>query len=115
MHWNFASPDWCCPSAENDLSVGGKYQARMEAKDGSMGFDFEATYQTINTHSNFTYHIADGRLVTVTFTPISATNCKIDIEFEAENTHPIEMQRAGWQAILTNFKNYTDSFASKST
>lgn len=111
IHWNFASSDWCCPSAKNDLVVGGKYVARMEAKDGSMGFDFEATYSEINPFSHFSYQIADGRNVHVRFSETSSTSCQIEVEFEAENVNPADLQRVGWQSILTNFKRYTDALA----
>lgn len=106
--WNFASDDWQCPSAVNDMKVGGKYAARMEAKDGSFGFDFEAVYDEVLDNEKFTYTIADGRPVTVKFEDLGAKT-KVVVNFEAENQNPVEMQKAGWQAILDNFKKYTES------
>ncbi|MDO4229158.1 MAG: SRPBCC family protein [Capnocytophaga sp.] len=107
VNWNFASPDWHCPKAENDMQVGGKYTARMEAKDGSFGFDFEAIYTEVKPLESFTYKILDGREVQVKFTP-KENSTQLDITFEAENQNPIEMQQAGWQAILDNFKRYVE-------
>ncbi len=105
--WNFASDDWCCPSAENDMTVGGKYKARMEAKDGSFGFDFEAVYDEIIEHKKIVYTIADGRKVTTIFEKLDSST-KVTTTFEAESENPIEMQRDGWQAILDNFKKYLE-------
>ena len=105
--WNFADPSWQCPNAENDMKVGGKYRARMEAKDGSFGFDFEAIYSDIVDGEQFTYGLG-GRNVNVKFKPIS-NQTEVVVTFDAENENPIEMQKAGWQAILTNFKNYTET------
>lgn len=107
-NWNFASDDWCCPSAENDMTVGGTYKARMEAKDGSFGFDFEAVYDEIIEHKKIVYTIADGRKVTTTFEMLDGLT-KVTTSFEAESENSIEMQRDGWQAILDNFKKYVDS------
>lgn len=106
--WNFASDDWCCPSVENDMTVGGKYKARMEAKDGSFGFDFEAVYDEITDHEKIVYTIADGRKVTTNFEQADGLT-KVTTTFEAESENPIEMQRDGWQAILNNFKRYVEA------
>ncbi len=105
--WNFASDDWCCPNAENDLRTGGKYRARMEAKDGSFGFDFEAVYDEILMHQKITYTMADGRQSTTTFKS-NGTTTEVSTTFEAETTNPIDMQQQGWQAILNNFKKYVE-------
>ncbi len=107
VNWNFASEDWCCPSAENDLRVGGKYKARMEAKDKSFGFDFEAVYTEIIGGEKLVYRIEDGREVTVFFED-GEGKIKVTIVFEAEGQNSEEMQRAGWQAILDNFKAYAE-------
>ncbi len=107
-HWNFASPDWHCPSASNDLTVGGKYTARMEAIDGSFGFNFEATYNEIAVPEKIIYTIADGRPVTVTFTE-HEHHTHVIVSFEAEKINDPEMQRQGWQAILNNFKSYVEA------
>lgn len=105
--WNFADPSWHCPSASNDMKIGGKYLARMEAKDASFGFDFEAYYTEINEGKNFTYEFG-GRKCTVQFEEIGDAT-KVTISFDPETENPIEMQRTGWQIILNNFKNYTES------
>ncbi len=106
--WNFATDDWQCPSAENDLRVGGRYRARMEAKDGSFGFDFEAIYDQVVDRKKITYTMTDGRQATTEFEQIGATT-KVSTTFDAELENPIEMQRDGWQAILNNFKKYSES------
>ena len=106
--WNFANDDWQCPTAENDLRVGGKYMARMEAKDGSFGFDFEATYDEVVDQKSVTYTMTDGRQSTTTFEDLG-DNTKVTTTFDAEGQNDVEMQRAGWQAILDNFKKYTES------
>lgn len=106
--WNFASDDWTCPSASNDLKVGGKYVARMEAKDGSMGFDFEAVYSEVKEHEKLAYDLTDGRRVTVLFEPFD-DQTKVSVSFDAETENSVEMQRNGWQAILNNFKIYVES------
>jgi uncharacterized protein YndB with AHSA1/START domain len=105
--WNFASPDWHCPHAENDMRVGGKYNARMEAKDGSFGFDFEAVYDEVVANEKFTYSFG-GRSSTVTFEDVEGQT-KVTVVFDAENEHPEEFQKQGWQAILDNYKKYTES------
>ncbi len=105
--WNFADPSWQCPSASNDMQVGGKYSARMEAKDGSFGFDFEAIYDEIVEGESFAYTIPDGRQVTVVFNAIG-NQTEVTVTFDAENQNSLEMQKNGWQAILNNFKNYTE-------
>ena len=107
INWNFASDDWCCPTAENDLNIGGKYKARMEAKDKSFGFDFEATNTQIEPYQSFQYQIADGRLVDVKFDNVG-NQTTVTIIFEAETINPIDLQQKGWQAILDNFKKYTE-------
>jgi uncharacterized protein YndB with AHSA1/START domain len=107
IKWNFASDDWQCPKAENDLQVGGKYFARMEAKDGSFGFDFEGIYIEVDKEKNFTYEMADGRQSSVNFEK-TEKGTLVTITFDAENENPEELQKAGWQAILHNFKKYTE-------
>lgn len=106
--WNNASEDWHTTRAENDLHVGGKFLSRMEAKDGSAGFDFEGTYTQVKTNEAIVYTIADGRKVEVTFTSAGDAT-KVVETFEAENENPIEMQRGGWQAILDSFKKYAEA------
>ncbi len=108
VQWNFATDTWCCPSAINDLRVGGKYIARMEAKDGSFGFDFEAVYDVVVDQKQITYTMADQRRATIVFEP-NNHRTEVSILFDAEDQNPIELQRSGWQAILNNFKKYTEA------
>jgi len=106
--WCQASDDWHAPFAENDARTGGKFKTTMAAKDGSFSFDFEGVYSTVKEQELIEYDIADGRKVSIKF--ISRGDQTEVIEtFEAENTHPLEMQRSGWQAILDNFRKYTES------
>jgi uncharacterized protein YndB with AHSA1/START domain len=104
--WNFADPSWHCPSASNELKVGGRYFARMEARDGSFGFDFEATYTEINLGESFTYEFG-GRLAEVTFTDKDGQT-EVQVSFDPETENSIELQRMGWQSILDNFKRYAE-------
>lgn len=106
--WNFAADDWCCPKAENDLRVGGKYGARMEAKDGSFGFDFEAVYNEVVDQKKLTYTMSDGRQATTDFESLDGTT-KVTTTFDAESENDPDMQKAGWQAILNNFKKYAET------
>lgn len=106
--WNFAIDTWHCPSAKNDLRVGGKLQSRMEAKDGSFGFDFEGTYDEVENLKKIAYTIADGRKVITHFTDLGGKT-KIATEFEAESQNPVEMQKGGWQSILDSFKKYAEA------
>ena len=106
--WNFASDDWHCPKAENDLRVGGKLSSRMEARDGSFGFDFEAVYNEVIDQKRIAYTMPDGRQASTDFEDLG-DGTKITIAFDAENENPVEMQRGGWQAILDNFKNYVET------
>jgi uncharacterized protein YndB with AHSA1/START domain len=108
VNWNFAHESWCCPSASNDLSAGGKYFARMEARDGSFGFDFEATYLEITPLKSFTYQLVDERIVKVDFEE-KENSTTVIIVFDAETENPIEVQEGGWMAILQNFKLYVES------
>lgn len=100
--WNFASPDWCCPSATNTLEVGGTFSYRMEAKDGSMGFDFEGVFDVLEPGRELRYRLPDGRKVQVQFESISG-GTRIIETFDPENQNSLELQRNGWQAILDNF------------
>jgi len=101
---------WHTPFAENDMKVGGKFVARMEARDGSVGFDFSGIYDAIVPNKYIEYTMGDNRKVKITFTS-NDSETKITESFEAESTNPIEMQRSGWQAILDNFKKYTEANA----
>jgi uncharacterized protein YndB with AHSA1/START domain len=106
--WNHASDDWHCPKAENDMKVGGTYLARMEAKDGSFGFDFKAIYDEIIPMAKVAYTLEDERKV-VTIFEKQGEQTKVTTVFDAEGMNPIDMQKAGWQAILNNFKRYTET------
>jgi uncharacterized protein YndB with AHSA1/START domain len=107
VKWNFASNDWHTPRAENDLRPGGKFLSRMEAKDGSMGFDFEGVYTSVTKSVQLEYALGDSRKVRIDFTG-SGNETNIVETFEAENENSIELQRNGWQAILDNFKKYVE-------
>ena len=106
--WNNASDDWHTPHAENDLRIGGKFLSRMEAKDGSFGFDLGGVYDVVKENEYIEYTLGDGRKVKISFTT-PGNETKVIETFEAENSNPIEMQRTGWQAILDNFKKYTET------
>ncbi|MBX4188075.1 MAG: SRPBCC family protein [Candidatus Doudnabacteria bacterium] len=106
-HWAFASDDWQAPSAENDLTVGGKLKVRMEAKDGSSGFDMVGVYTAVEQNKLIEYKMGD-RNVKIEFMPV-AEGTKVTQTFDPENENPREMQKAGWQAILDNFKKYVES------
>jgi len=108
VKWNHASDDWHTTHAENNLREGGKFSSRMEAKDGSFGFDFGGVYNKVKENELIEYKIADGRKVITTFAG-NGTETKIVETFEAENTNSIEIQKRGWQAILDNFKKYNET------
>jgi len=107
IKWNSPSADWHTPRAENDLQAGGKFLFRMEARDGSAGFDFGGIYDEINVNKQISYTIGDGRKVKIIFTG-NGSKTRVVETFEAEQLNSIEMQRSGWQAILDNFKNYAE-------
>jgi uncharacterized protein YndB with AHSA1/START domain len=107
VKWNQASDDWHTTKAENDLRKGGKFSSRMEAKDGSFGFDFGGVYDEVKTNEYIEYTIGDGRKVNIYFTS-EGNKTNVVQEFEAESTNPIEMQKGGWQAIMNSFKKYTE-------
>ncbi len=107
INWYFASDDWHAPRAENDLKIGGKFSISMEAKDGSMGFDFSGTYTKLNKNKLLVYQLDDGRDVRIEFKGDDGKTTIRQI-FEAEETHTIDQQKSGWQAILINFKKYAE-------
>ncbi len=107
IKWNFADPSWFCPSATNDLRVGGKYSARMEAKDGSFGFDFEGIYDEVIDGEKLVLALGDGRKVDIDFKK-NGSQTDVSVAFDPETENPIEMQKNGWQAILNNYKKYTE-------
>ena len=106
--WAYATPEWHTPRAENDLRVGGSFTSRMEAKDGSMGFDFAGVYDDVKPNEFISYTMADGRRVSIKFSG-KGNETRVVETFEAESENPVEMQRGGWQAILDNFKNYVEA------
>ena len=107
MEWNHASDDWHSPHAENDVRVNGEFDFRMEARDGSEGFDFKGYYTEVVPHERLAYVMEDGRRATVEFIPIgNSTHMKITFEPEQQNT--MDLQKEGWQAILENFKKYAE-------
>jgi uncharacterized protein YndB with AHSA1/START domain len=108
MNWNFASDDWQTSRAENDLRVGGKFLSHMEAKDGSFGFDFSGEYNSILPHKFIGYILDDNRSVGIIFAP-KGNETEVVESFDPENVHPAELQKAGWQSILNNFKKYAES------
>ena len=108
IHWNQASHDWHTPKAGNDLRVGGKFLLRMEAKDGTSGFDFSGVYDEIKTHKLISYTMDDGRKVKITFNGNINETKEVET-FEAESTNTMEMQHEGWQAILNSFKHYVET------
>lgn len=109
--WNNASPDWHTPYAENDLRVGGKFKSTMAAKDGSMSFDFEGEYTLVKQNEAIQYVMADGRKVEISFKE-SQNGVEVIERFDPETVNSEAMQKQGWQAILDNFKKYTEEYKS---
>lgn len=107
--WNAASADWHTTAATVDLRVGGQFSSRMEAKDGSFGFDFAGTYTKIEPHRLIEYSFGD-RHAEVRFAD-SPGGVNVQVTFDTEPTHSLEQQRTGWQAILDNFRRYTEEKA----
>jgi uncharacterized protein YndB with AHSA1/START domain len=105
VQWNSAQDDWHTTRSTVDLREGGTYSSRMEAKDGSMGFDFEGTYTRVVPGERIEYRMADGREVEVTFTRAPG-GVRVQVTFDAESENPAEMQRQGWQAILDNYARH---------
>lgn len=106
--WNHASDDWHSPSAKHDLKKGGRFVYRMEAKDKSAGFDFSGTFSKIKRNKLIAYTMDDTRTATVRFAG-KGNRTHVTVTFEAEQTHPVRMQRQGWQAILDNYKKYAQA------
>ena len=109
VQWNAASDDWHTVKSSVDLRPGGKFSSRMEAKDGSVGFDFEGTYTTVVPNSLIKY-VFGGRTATVDFSE-TPDGVRVKVSFDAEETHSIEQQREGWQAILDRFKSHVEAHA----
>ncbi len=110
IHWNFASDTWHCPKASNEFVVGGKFNYRMEAKDGSFGFDFIGIYDEIIEHKTMVYHLEDDRKVVVLFQKDN-NETHVEVTFDSEDMNPIELQRMGWQSILDQFKSYVETLS----
>lgn len=108
VQWNSPSPDWHTPVAQNDLKPGGAFTYRMEAKDGSFGFDFGGVYDEVKNNELLTYTLGDGRKVEIVFKAEGDVTHIVE-KFEAETQNTVEMQQAGWQAILDNFKQYAEA------
>jgi len=106
--WNNASDEWHTPRAENDLRVGGKFLSRMEARDGSMGFDFIGKYSKVEPHRLIKYTLEDDRKVQVSFDPDGDRTTVTEV-FDAEHENSVELQQTGWQAILDSFKKYVET------
>lgn len=107
--WMHASPDWECPKAENDLRVGGRFSTTLSAKDKSVSFDIVGTYTVVEENKKIAYTMDDNRTVSIVFI-VEGDKVHIIETFEIEHENPPEMQRAGWQAILDNFKVYTEGY-----
>ncbi len=108
VRWNFAADDWHCPAAEIDLRPDGSFSYRMEARDGSMGFDFAGVFTAIEPRREIRFSLGDGRKVTVGFGE-SNDGVRVVETFEAEDELTAEQQRQGWQCILDNFKLHVES------
>lgn len=108
MEWNSASEDWYTPSAESNFEVGGTFTYRMEARDGSAGFDMTGTFDEIQGNQYVAYTMSDGRKVEINFDGDESTT-NVEVIFDAETENSIEMQQEGWQGILDNFKNYVEN------
>ena len=108
IHWCNASDDWHAPYADNDLRVNGKFKTTMAAKDGSFSFDFEGVYTHVELHKLIEYTILDGRKVSINFS-VESDKIKVKETFEAESENSLELQKAGWQSILDNFKKYCEA------
>ena len=108
MQWNTADPSWHTPSSENDLRINGKFKNRMEAKDGSFGFDFEGIYNKVELHKEIAYTMADGRTASTLFAEKNGKTT-LTTTFDAETENDPEFQKQGWQSILDNFVKYAES------
>ncbi len=107
INWYFASEDWHCPRAKNDLQLEGKFNFRMEAKNDKIGFDFEGRYTNIEMYKTIEYILEDNRKVKIIFEDQDNKTKVVEL-FDPENQNPEELQRMGWQSILDNFKRYCE-------
>lgn len=107
--WNFASPDWHCPKSTSIVEVNGEFHHIMAAKDGSFEFDFWGRFTQIEIEKQLQIELGDSRKVTVLFENKSDQTTLITEHFEPESQNPLDLQEAGWQAILNNFKQYVET------
>ena len=107
--WNFASDDWHCPAASNEVIPGGRFDYRMEAKDGSMGFNFTGTFNEVEAPEKLSYTMDDGRKAYITFEP-EVNGTRVTVSFDPEQIHSRELQQSGWQAILDNYRKYAEQY-----
>lgn len=114
VHWNNASDDWHTPRAENDLRVGGRFLSRMEARDGTQGFDFTGEYRKVVLNKQIFYRFDDDREVRISFSS-NGNETTVTETFEVEHDNTVELQRSGWQSILDNFKKYVETTGRKGT
>lgn len=117
MRWNHASDDWHSPSATSDLRVNGEFKIRMEARDGSAGFDFNGVYTEVSPaedmeHKVLAYTMDDGRRARIEFTAVG-NSTHVRVTFDPEQENSAALQKSGWQAILNNFKDYAETNAEK--
>jgi uncharacterized protein YndB with AHSA1/START domain len=105
--WNTPSDDWHSPRSQVDLRKGGTFNTRMEARDGSMGFDFEGRYTRVVPQKLIEYRMSDGREVAVHFDQ-APDGVRVRVAFDAESENPAEVQQQGWQTILDNFGRYAE-------
>ena len=108
VNWNFASDEWHCPRASNELVVGGTYSTRMEAKFGEIGFDFGGIYTEVRLQEGFTFKLPDDREVTVNFFE-KGEHTRVQVIFDAETENSLTLQKQGWQTILNQYKKYTEA------
>jgi uncharacterized protein YndB with AHSA1/START domain len=108
VQWNFASDDWCCPKATNDLRMDGSFNYRMESTNGKVGFDFCGTYTNVIPEKRIDYVLGDDREVSIEFRAIGKQTEVVET-FDAETENSLDLQRTGWQAILNNYKKHVES------
>lgn len=107
INWNFATDNWYCPHAENELKANGKFSYTMSSKDGKISFNFSGTFKEIIYLKYISYYLDDGRFVEISFDQ-APQGVLIKQTFEAEKVYPIELQKNGWQAIFKNFRIYVE-------
>lgn len=111
--WNITNENWVCPRAENDLRTGGRFNYRMETKDGSYGFDYAGTFDEVIPQQKLSYTLDDGRKAEVIFNKVDETTTEVFLDIEAETKNPVEMQKNGLDKILHSFELYSENQNSK--